>query len=85
MKVFMSAEGKYLRFWRAEKGGFVAGSEWRYEWVSIHDATLALFIPCGRADKWAGGHNPAKLIVAELGAEVVVTRVVTLVKEEGHE
>ena len=66
MKVFMNANGKYLRLWRAEKGGFASGSHWVYQWVELNSATLAEYIPSGIGCSWRDGRSPAKEVIAEL-------------------
>jgi hypothetical protein len=79
MQIFMNAKGQYLRFWRAENSGFVAGSHWAYSWENtIHEATLALFIPNHRKDVWVHKDNPTRHVVVELEASVKTTRIVTI-------
>ncbi len=80
-KVFMNAKGEFLRFWRAEKGGFVAGSYWSYSWeYDINKATVCDYIPTASREQWEAQHCPDYAVVAILEAKVVTTRVVTLIK-----
>lgn len=81
--VFMTEEGKYLKFWRGEVGGFSSGMCWYYEVVyDINNATVAQCLPRQESFnvKWECGDDPNRLVVAKLKAEVKTTRVVTLVK-----
>jgi hypothetical protein len=85
MKVFMNKQGKFLNWWRAEIGGFVAGSHWDFWWEdSIHEAKLALFIPCSAQDKWRDKRNPKLDVAVELEATVETTRIVTIVMQDNQ-